>query len=198
MADVLGAWATCGMVGLIVFLIGSFLAEIGKVRREMLMGLMKVYGITCLFTAAEYGGLLLIRVMLFDGNQTRQFADLVQHSLFAKVTADPHFPAHYGMAVSLLLTALAGCLFFLSMEPYIGEKAALGRIAFMYMLPGMELAFLPGGLAGILVLLGAVTLGLRKKIRWAWKDGKRHGAQWMAALFGMMKLFVLYGFAVGV
>ncbi len=195
MADVLGAAASCGMVGLIAFLMGNFLVEIGKVKRETLKGLMKVFGIACVFAAAEYGAVCLIHVLRFGGENARNFQDLLRHPMFSGMAANS-LPAHYAMAAAVLLTALAGGLLFLSLHRQTGERAALGTVSFVYMLPGMELAFFPAGLAGVLVMIGLSVWMLRKKIK-----GKVRPFRYMEglmALFGVMKMFILYMLAAGV
>lgn len=157
MADVVGAAAGCGMLCLILMLIGGFLTEIHLIRRETLKGCGRVFLCCGLFAGAHYGIVALARAVLYGMQDMNGFMALVQHEAFARFYDLPENAAMYAITVSVMITAVSGCLLFFGIKGMAGSNRAMKALILFYLLPGMGSAFLPLG-GCVWALVAAVIL----------------------------------------
>lgn len=198
MADLLGAAASCGMVALVMALFCNFLVHVGAMNADRLKGYGWVFGACSLFAAAEYGLMMLFHVVRYGKEAMGSLAEIVHHPMFAGIFEHPAIPAHYYMAGAWLAAALAGCFLYAALRAQMKESNARSGVVWLYMLPGMEFAVMPAGAAlWVLAVCAGLWLIRKKLVFFAGKPcpAVPVGA---AAVLGMMKAFILYGFVVGV
>ena len=85
MGDLLGAAASYLMIVLILMLMGQFIVQIGRMKRETLMGFGRVALYTGLFALAKYGLMMFFRRAATGAGKMITFADIVDQRVFSHI-----------------------------------------------------------------------------------------------------------------
>lgn len=198
MADIMGAAAGYGMISLVLMLIAAFLTEIHKLKRETLRDTGRVFLCCGLFADAQYGMMVLIRVVLYGMENTSGFMDIVNHPDFSWLYDMPENGSMYAITLSFAFMAVCGCFLFQGLKGAGGkEEADKGLITF-YLLPGMGWAFMPGWGFLIALVISVAVFVLMKLVRPVlWKmPGWLYGG--FCVLFAMLRCFMLFRWTMGV
>lgn len=197
MADILGAAAGCGMMVMIVGLIGCFLKRISVIKAEVVKACLFVCSICGVFAVGEYGLMLLMEKGMYGTEAVSSFSDILRHGLFAHLLSSA-VPVHTFLQLQYIVMALSGMLIYAAAKTGADEQAAKKGTVLFYMLPGAELFFLPVSFGWVPLAAAAVVFLLRKQFsfrRMTENDGVMTG---MYAVFGIVKCLVLYRMVSGV
>lgn len=198
MADIIGAFAGCGMIFLIMMLVGNFLAEIHIIRRETILDMGRVLLCCGVFTAVQYGLMVLIRMVCFGMQDMLGFMDMVQHRAFYSFWDQPENTALYAITIAVVCTSVSGWLIFHSMKAGVGKGGAMKAVILFFLLPGMGWAFMPFWACWV-ALAFAILLCVLKKLRLLplWKMPETlYGS--LCVLFAMLRCFMLFRLVMGV
>ena len=197
MADILGAGAGCLMIAMIAGLMGCFLVRIQVIKKEAVAECGRVCSMCGVFAMGEYLLMLLMNTAIYGTSFNTDFASVLQHALFDGIRSNGA-PVHGYLQVSMVLVAVSGLLMYFAVRKNTDEKTAWKTVFIFYMLPGMEICFLPGIFCLVpLAVSGAVFL-LRKKIHADKIVNNETVYAVLCILFAIIKSAVLYILAVGV
>ena len=197
MADILGAGAGWLMIAMIAGLMGCFLVRIQVIKKESVAECGRVCSLCGVFAVGEYLLMLLMNTAIYGTSFNTDFASVLQHALFDGIRSNGA-PVHGYLQVSVALMAVSGLLMYFAVKKNADGKAAWKGTFLFYMLPGMEICFLPGIFClAPPVVSGAVFL-LRKKVHAEKIVNNETVYAALCVLFAILKSAVLYIMAVGV
>lgn len=197
MADILGAGAGYLMILMIAGLMGCFLVSIQRIKKKTVSECGRVCSLCGVFAMGEYLLMLLMNKAIFGADFNADFSTVLHHALFDGIRSNATH-VHGYLQVSMVLVAVSGLLMYFAVRKNTDEKTAWKGTFLFYMLPGMEICFLPGIFCLVpLSVSGAVFL-LRKKIHADKIVNNETVYAILCILFAIIKSAVLYVLAVGV
>ena len=197
MADILGAGAGYLMILMIAGLMGCFLVRIQGIKKESVAECGRVCSLCGVFAMGEYLLMLLMNTAIFGADFNADFSSVLQHSLFEGIKSNT-VSVHGYLQVSMVLMAISGLLMYFAVRKNTDEKTAWKTAFIFYMLPGVEICFLPGIFCLVPLAVSGAAFLVRKKV-YAEKllsNEAVYGS--LCIIFAIIKSAVLYIMAVGV
>lgn len=196
MGDLLGAAASYLMIVLILMLMGQFIVQIGRMKRETLMGFGRVALYTGLFALAEYGLMMFFRRAATGAGKMITLGDIVDQRMFSHVFSQSFLDYSFCMALAALETAAAGCFFYQAVRAKTDARTTSKGIFWLLMLPGVEMSLLPFPGCTVLILC-VVCFIFRKKLPFEKVRLPYAAKAVLMVLFAMMKTWIAYRLGMG-
>ena len=197
MADILGAGAGCLMIAMIAGLMGCFLVRIQVIKKESVAECGRVCSLCGMFAMGEYLLMLLMNTAIYGTSFNTDFASVLQHTLFDGIRSNGA-PVHGYLQISVALMAVSGLLMYFAVKKNADGKAAWKETFLFYMLPGMEICFLPGIFCLVPPVVSGAVFLLRKKVHAEKIVNNETVYAALCVLFAILKSAVVYIMAVGV
>lgn len=197
MADILGAGAGYLMILMIAGLMGCFLVRIQRIKKKTVAECGRVCSMCGVFAMGEYLLMLLMNKAIFGADFNADFSSVLQHSLFEGIKSNTVSVYGY-LQVSMVLMAISGLLMYFAVRKNTDEKTAWKTAFIFYMLPGVEICFLPGIFCLMLLVVSGAAFLVRKKVYAEKLLSNEAVYGGLCIIFAIIKSAVLYIMAVGV